>query len=110
VLTVVSEERQASLVMAASAEGIFVVDSLTAGGDLNPILKNHPPGWPVLVLAAHFDSSAWVEMFKAGASEVIADPLTEAKLDVALDALAKTPSRIENGWRAVARLFGFGMR
>jgi DNA-binding response OmpR family regulator len=90
--------------------GIFVVDAQSAS-DLNSILRNRSPGWPILVLASRFDSSAWVEMFKAGATEVIGDPLHAKKVDTALEGFMIPPSTrspVHTIWRSLARRFGFG--
>jgi DNA-binding response OmpR family regulator len=108
--TVVQDEQQASIAIGDGQEGILIVDAESTG-DLDRILKNRSPGWPILVLAARFDSSAWVELFKAGASEVIGHPLNSRKLDVALDGFLRqpaAPSPVHTIWRALARRLGIG--
>jgi DNA-binding response OmpR family regulator len=108
--TVVADEQHASAAIHGSNAGILVIDAGSAQG-LDHLLKTRAPGWPVLVLAHHFDSSAWVEMFKAGASEVIGDPLDARKVDAAFDGFIHEPSqgtRVQTIWRSLARRFGFG--
>jgi DNA-binding response OmpR family regulator len=107
---VVHDEPQASIAMAKGREGILVVDAESTG-NLDRMLRNRSPGWPILVLAARFDSSAWVELFKAGASEVIGEPLNSRKLDIALDGFLReppAPSPVHTIWRALARRLGIG--
>jgi DNA-binding response OmpR family regulator len=108
--TVAPDESHAAAAMHGGNPGIYVIDAESLG-DLNHVLHNRLPGWPVLVLATQFDSSAWVEMFKAGASEVIGDPLHAHKVDAAFDAFIRQPSPVPQArtiWTALARRFGFG--
>jgi signal transduction histidine kinase len=105
---VAQDEREAAISTGESSEGILVVDAESTG-DLNGILKNRSPGWPILVLAARFDSSAWVELFKAGASEVVSDPLDSRKVDTAFDRFLRKrprPSAVDTIWHALARRLG----
>jgi DNA-binding response OmpR family regulator len=107
--TVVNDERQAGNSIGETSEGILVVDTQSTP-HLDQILRNRSPRWPILVLAARFDSSAWVEWFKAGASEVIGDPLSPRKVDAALDGFlrenASPPSKVQTLWHALARRLG----
>jgi DNA-binding response OmpR family regulator len=111
--TVVGDEQEVSHSIDPASEGILVVDTESAP-HLDRILKNRSPRWPVLVLAARFDSSAWVELFKAGASEVICDPLNAGKLDTALDGFLPQneprPSKIHALWRGLAHRLGLHAR
>ena len=107
---VVADEQGVSAAIRKRSEGILVIDS-EATGRLRQLLENRSPGWAILVLTGKFDSSAWVEIFKAGASEVIGDPLRPAKVDAALDGLIGEPERspqIQTIWSALASRFGFG--
>lgn len=104
--TVVPDEEHASTAIQMGREGVFVIDSETTG-DLGRVLQNRSQSWPILVLTRRFDSSAWVEMFKAGASEVIGDPLHPAKLDAAFDGFIG-PLQIQSAWRGIARWLRIG--
>jgi DNA-binding NtrC family response regulator len=103
--TLIASQDQASAAMNVSTGGILVVDAETTP-QLQQVLAARLPGWPILVIARQFDSSAWVEWFKAGAAEVISDPLDAAKLDAALDGFltsgTETPSNVLS---ALARRF-----
>lgn len=108
--TVVLDDQQASNAVRDMGAGILVVDNESTLA-LNRILESRSPHWPILVLSARFDSSTWVEMFKAGASEVIGDPLDARKVDAALDGLLTAGSKrspVVNLWRTLARRFGLG--
>lgn len=107
VCTVVRDDEHASAaIQRKSPEGILVVDA-AAARDLDLILRARLPNWPILVLSAGFDSSAWVELFKAGASEIIGDPLDPRKVDAALEGLinahAPQPPTL---WDTLARRLG----
>lgn len=104
--TVVQNDELASdAIERSSDEGILVVDS-EAARDIDRILRARLPNWPVLVLAARFDSAAWVELFKAGASEVIGDPLDPSKLDAALDGFLPSKILPPSGlWNALSQWF-----
>ena len=108
--TVVHDDEQASSAIrnGGAGEGILVVDAETTR-DLEGILRGRLPNWPILVLSAQFDSSAWVELFKAGASEVIGDPLHARKVDAALDGFVSEKaarSQVRDLWDTLARRFG----
>ncbi len=107
---VVPDEEQASAAIHEAGEGILIVDA-QATPRIDEVLRRRLPGWPVLVLVPRFDSVAWVEMFKAGASEVIGDPLIPRKVDAAFDGFLRGPGAVtpmRTMWRALARRFGFG--
>jgi DNA-binding response OmpR family regulator len=102
--TVVGDPEQAAHSIGETAEGIFVVDAESTP-HLDELLKGRSPRWPILVLATRFDSSAWVELFKAGASEVIGDPLSAHKVDAAFEGFLRplaTPSKVHTIWRTLA--------
>ena len=105
--TVVHDDEHASeAIKRSSDEGILVVDA-EATRDMDRILRARLPHWPILVLSSRFDSSAWVELFKAGASEVIGDPLNAGKVDAALDGfISDTMPRQGGLWNTIARRFG----
>ena len=105
--TVVRDDEHASAVIDRSSnEGILVVDA-EATRDMDRMLKARRPNWPILVLSAHFDSTAWVELFKAGASEIVGDPLNPMKLDAAFDGFASaTPAQSNRWWETIARRLG----
>ena len=96
--TVVPDDEHASaLIQRNSNEGILVLDA-EATRDMDQILRARRPNWPILVLSSCFDSSAWVEMFKAGASEIIGDPLHARKVDAALEGFSGVKSTGPVGW------------
>ena len=108
ICTVVPDDQHASAAIQQSGEGILILDAESTN-DLERILRGRSPNWPILVLSARFDSSAWVELFKAGASEVIGDPLDARKVDAALDGFAgdrTDQSPVRSLWRSVARKLG----
>ncbi len=99
-----ADEHASATIRQKSNEGIVVVDA-EASLDFIRLLHTRLPAWPILVLSSRFDSSAWVELFKAGASEVIGVPLNPGKLDAALDGFVHAP---ESGglWDRLVRRLG----
>lgn len=108
--TVVPNEESVWSAMRNCPEGILVIDA-AATGQLIRVLQNRKKGWPILVLTRTFDSNAWVEIFKAGASEVIGEPLSATKIDSALEGLIPLPQHsggIQTIWSMIASRLGIG--
>lgn len=106
--TVAGDHEQAAHSIEEMTEGIFVIDAESTP-QLAELLKGRSPRWPILVLATRFDSSAWVELFKAGASEVIGDPLNAHKVDAAFEGFLRQPAapgKVHTIWRTLAERLG----
>ena len=110
--TVVHDDEHASAaIQNSSDEGILVVDA-EAALDMDRILRARRPNWPILVLSARFESGAWLELFKAGASEIIGDPLNPRKVDAALDGFVSRSGPPDAGLSGLLHRVGrrLGMR
>ena len=84
----------------------MIVDA-EAKSDLDRLLRTRLPNWPILVLSSCFDSLAWVKLFKAGASEIISDPLHPQKMEAALEGLLHQKEEgDQSGWNRLTHRLG----
>ena len=105
-LAVARSLRAAQQILHSAARGVLVFDAgVWTWPEVQHLLGVDLQGWLVLVILPNFTASEWMGAFKAGATEVISEPLTAAKADLALSAVAGLDSPVP-GSSQYKRLFG----
>ena len=88
-LDVARSLRSAQKVLHAGQNGVLVFDAgVWTWPEVQGLLAQDLQGWSVLVVLPSFTAREWMGAFKAGAAEVITEPLSPAKVEAALDAVA----------------------
>ncbi|MCC7157615.1 MAG: hypothetical protein IT161_23755 [Bryobacterales bacterium] len=94
-LTLARTLREAQNTLRRTGRGVLVFDAgVWTWPEVHWLLGADLHGWSVLVVLPNFTSEEWMGAFKAGASEVISEPLTVAKVNAALDAVTGLASSV----------------
>jgi len=99
--------------LAANERRLLIFDQVNSGISRQEALDAaNRAATPMITILERFDSKRWVEILKEGASDVLADPLSEEQLQRSISTTSPGDPLVQKavGWRRLSQVWQAGKR